>query len=108
MSGFDMSQFEKLSLPDAMKEFIKMAEKIGMAEKIKVDWESEKSFIIESVNCSTSQVRSVMTKEELTNAICPWAIIIASIVNRITGKELKMEPSEFNEIGAKTKLTLVD
>jgi len=108
MSGFDMQQFEKLSLPDAMKEFIKMAEKIGMAEKIKVDWESEKSFIIESVNCSTSQVRSVMTKEELTNAICPWAIIIASIVNRITGKELKMEPSEFNEIGAKTKLTLVD
>jgi hypothetical protein len=108
MSGFDMQQFEKLSLPDAMKEFMKMAEKIGMAEKIKVDWESEKSFIIESINCSTSQVRSVMTKEELANAICPWAIIIASIVNKITGKELKMEPSEFNEIGAKTKLTLLD
>ncbi|MHA1985024.1 MAG: hypothetical protein ACW98D_00145 [Promethearchaeota archaeon] len=108
MSGFDMQQFEKLSLPDAMKEFTKMAEKIGMAEKIKVDWESDKSFIIESVNCSTSQVRSVMSKEELTNAICPWAIIIASIVNKVTGKELKMEPSEFNEIGAKTKLTLLD
>ena len=108
MSGFDMNQFENLSLPDAMKEFMKMAEKIGMAEKIKVDWESDKSFTIESVNCSTAQVRSVMTKEELTNAICPWAIIIASIANRITGKELKMEPSEFNEIGAKTKLTLID
>ncbi|MFX1523317.1 MAG: hypothetical protein ACFFCC_07435 [Promethearchaeota archaeon] len=108
MSGFDMDQFEKLNLPDAMKEFMKMAVKIGMAEKIKIDWESENSFTIESVNCSTSQVRSVMTKEELTNAICPWAIIIASIANRITGKELKMEPSEFNEIGAKTKLTLID
>ncbi|MHA2280598.1 MAG: hypothetical protein ACXAC5_07080 [Promethearchaeota archaeon] len=108
MSGFDMKQFEKLSLTDAMKEFMKMAEKIGMAEKIKVEWESEKTFTIESVNCSTSQVRSVMTKEELTNAICPWAIIIASIANKITGKELKMEPSEFNEIGAKTKLTLMD
>jgi hypothetical protein len=108
ISGFDMDQFEKLNLPDAMKEFMKMAEKIGMAEKIKVEWESEKAFTIESVNCSTAQVRSVMTREELTNAICPWAIIIASIANKITGKELKMEPSEFNEIGAKTKLTLLD
>ncbi|MFX1324171.1 MAG: hypothetical protein ACFE8N_04385 [Promethearchaeota archaeon] len=108
MSGFDMSQFEKLSLTDAMKEFMKMAEKIGMAEKIKIEWESEKTFTIESVNCSTAQVRSVMTKDELTNAVCPWAIIIASIANKITGKELKMEPSEFNEIGAITRLTLED
>jgi hypothetical protein len=108
MSGFDMGQFEKLNLSDAMKEFQKMAEKIGMAEKIKINWESDKTFIIESMNCSTSQVRSVMTEEELTNAICPWAIIVASIANKITGKELKMEPSEFNEIGAKTKLTLLD
>lgn len=108
MSGFDMDDFEKLSLSDAMKEFKKMAEKIGMAEKIQINWESDKTFTIESVNCSTSQVRSVMTKKELTNAICPWAIIVASIVNKITGKELKMEPSEFNEIGAITKLTLVD
>lgn len=108
MSGFDMDQFEKLNLSDAMKEFQKMAEKIGMAEKIKIDWESDKTFIIESVNCSTSQVRSVMTKEELTNAICPWAIIVASIANKITGKELQMEPSEFNEIGAKTRLTFID
>ncbi|MFW9865619.1 MAG: hypothetical protein ACFFEN_05920 [Candidatus Thorarchaeota archaeon] len=107
MSGFNMKQFEKLSLPDAMKEFMKMAEKIGMAEKIKVNWESEKTFTIESVNCSTAAVRSVMTKEELTNAVCPWAIIIASIANKISGKELKMEPSEFNEIGAKTKLTIL-
>jgi hypothetical protein len=97
-----------LNLPDAMREFMKMAVKIEMAEKIKIEWESEKSFTIESVNCSTAQVRSVMTKEELTNAICPWAIIIASIANKITGKELKMEPSEFNEIGATTKLTLID
>jgi hypothetical protein len=108
MSGFDMDEFEKLNLPDAMKEFQKMAEKIGMAEKIKINWESDKTFIIESVNCSTSQVRSVMTKEELTNAICPWAIIVGSIVNKMTGKELKMEPSEFNEIGAITKLTIMD
>jgi hypothetical protein len=108
MSGFDMKQFEQLNLSDAMKEFMKMAEKIGMAEKIKIEWESDKAFTIESVNCSTAQVRSVMTKEELTNAICPWAIIIASIANKITGKELQMEPSEFNEIGAKTKLTILD
>ncbi|MFX0074798.1 MAG: hypothetical protein ACFE96_05115, partial [Candidatus Hermodarchaeota archaeon] len=99
---------EKMNLSDALKEFMKMSEKIGMAEQIKIKWESEKSFTIESVNCSTAQVRSVMTKEELSNAICPWAIFAASIANRITGKELRMEPSEFNEIGAVTKLTLID
>ena len=49
-----------------------------------------------------------MTKEELTHAICPWAIFAASIANKITGKELRMEPSEFNEIGALTKLTIID
>ncbi len=108
MSGLDMKKLEKLSLSDALKEFMKMAEKIGMAEKIKIKWDSEKSFTIESVNCSTAQVRSVMTKEELSNAICPWAIFAASIANKITGKELRMEPSEFNEIGAFTKLTLID
>ncbi|MBY9016857.1 MAG: hypothetical protein KGD68_14300 [Candidatus Lokiarchaeota archaeon] len=62
--GLDMKKLEKLSLSDALKEFMKMSEKIGMAEKVKIQWESEKSFIIESVNCSTAQVRSVMTKEE--------------------------------------------
>jgi len=108
MSGLDMRELEKLSLSDALKEFMKMSEKIGMAEKVKIKWESEKSFIIESVNCSTAQVRSVMTKEELTNAICPWAIFAAAIANKLTGKELRMEPSEFNEIGASTKLTLLD
>ncbi|MBY8987724.1 MAG: hypothetical protein KGD61_04670 [Candidatus Lokiarchaeota archaeon] len=108
MSGLNMRKLEKLSLSDALKEFMKMAEKIGMAEKVKIKWESEKSFTIESVNCSTAQVRSVMTKEELTHAICPWAIFAASIANKITGKELRMEPSEFNEIGALTKLTIID
>lgn len=108
MSGLNMKKLEKLSLSDALKEFMKMSEKIGMAEKIKIKWESEKAFTIETVNCSTAQVRSVMTKEELTNAICPWAIFAASVANKITGKELRMEASEFNEIGAITRLTLLE
>lgn len=108
MSGFDIKKLEKMSLADAMEEFMKMASKIGMAEKIKVKWESEKSFTVESVNCSTARVRSVMTSDELENAICPWAIFAASIANKITGKELEFSPSEFNEIGAKTKLTIVE
>lgn len=108
MSGFDMKKFESLNVPDAMKEFMKMASKIGMAEKIKVNWESENTFTIKSINCSTAAVRSVMSPEELTNAICPWAIFTASIVNKVTGKELKIEPSKFDEIGAETRLTIVD
>jgi uncharacterized protein CbrC (UPF0167 family) len=47
-----------------------------------------------------------MTSEELTNAICPWAIMAATIANRITGKEISADPSDFNQIGAKTKLTI--
>lgn len=108
MSGYDIDELEKLNVADAMKEFVKMAEKIGMAEKIKIAWETEDTFTIESVNCSTSRVRSVMTPEELTNAVCPWAIFAASIVNKITGKELEFQPSTFNEIGAKTQLKIVD
>lgn len=108
MSGFDMNKLEKMNLNDAMKEFSKMAEKIGMAEKIKIRWESEDTFIIESINCSTARVRSVMSEEELSEAICPWALFSASIVNKITGKELKIEPSTFNEIGALTRLKIVE
>ncbi|MFX0012008.1 MAG: hypothetical protein ACFE9R_16960, partial [Candidatus Hermodarchaeota archaeon] len=108
MSGLNMKKLEKMSLPDALKEFMQMAEKMGMAERVKIKWESEKTFTIESINCSTAQVRSVMTKQELTNAVCPWAIFAASVANKITGKELRMEPSEFNQIGAITKLTLMD
>ncbi len=108
MSGFNMKKLEQMSLPDAMKEFMNMAETVGMAEKIKVKWISDNQFSVESVNCSTSAVRSVMTEKELTNAICPWAIFAASIANKITGKELKMDASEFSAIGAKTKLTILD
>lgn len=108
MSGFDMDKLEDMSFPDAMKEFMKMAEKIGMAEKVKIKWESEDTFSVESINCSTARVRSVMSSKELTNAVCPWAIFAASIANKKTGKELKIEPSEFNEIGAKTKLKLIE
>ncbi len=108
MSGFSIKELERMSLADAMDKFMKMASEIGMAEKIKIKWESEKSFTVESVNCSTARVRSVMNAEELENAICPWAIFAASIANKITGKELEFSPSEFNEIGAKTKLTILE
>ncbi|MBD3193960.1 MAG: hypothetical protein GF317_02825 [Candidatus Lokiarchaeota archaeon] len=106
MSGFDMRELEKMSLNDAMKEFSTMAEKIGMAEKIKIKWESADVFTIESVNCSTARVRSVMDEEELTDAVCPWALFSAAIVNKLTGKELIIEPSTFNEIGAISRLKI--
>jgi len=108
MSGIDMKQLEKMSLPDAMKEFMNMTAHVGMAEKVKIKWESEDTFTIESINCSTAAVRSVMSQNELVNAICPWAIMVASVVNKITGKELEIEGSEFNEIGAKTRLKIID
>ncbi len=108
MVGFDLKKIESMNVNDAMEEFMRRAAEIKMAEKVKVKWESDKEFTVESVNCSTAKVRSVMTKEELSNAICPWAIMAASIASKITGKDLEIDPSEFNEIGAKTKLRLVD
>ncbi len=102
--GVNLSELSNLNVSDALQEFSKHAAKIGMAEKIKIKWESDREVSIESVNCSTAKVRSVMSEEELQNAICPWAIMAAAIVNQTTGKELEIEASSFNEIGAKTKL----
>ncbi len=108
MVGFDLKKIEAMNVNEAMEEFMRRAAEIKMAEKVKVKWENDKEFTVESVNCSTAKVRSVMTKEELSNAICPWAIMAASIASKITGKDLEIDPSEFNEIGAKTRLRLVD
>jgi hypothetical protein len=108
VTGFNMKKIEKMNLHDALEEFGKIAAKIGMADELKITWESEKVFSIESVLCSTANVRSYMTSEELANAICPWAIMAATIANKITGKEISADPSEFNEIGAKTRLRILD
>jgi hypothetical protein len=108
VTGFNMKKMEKMNLHDALEEFAKIAAKIGMSEQIKITWESEKVFSIESVYCSTANVRSYMTSEELSNAICPWAIMAATIANKISGKEISADPSDFNEIGAKTKLRILD
>jgi hypothetical protein len=106
--GIDLKALERMNLNDALKEFLKRTAEIGMAEKIKIKWTSDKDFEIESVNCSTASVRSVMSKEELENSVCPWAIMTASLVSKITNKNLEILPSEFNEIGAVTKLKIID
>ncbi len=108
MSGFDIDTLSDLNLNDALKKFQEISADIHMAERIKIDWESEKTFSIESINCSTARVRSVMKPDELTNAICPWAIMAAALVNKVTGKELQIDPSSFNEIGAITRLTILE
>lgn len=106
--GINLKELQKMNVNDAISLFTKKAAEIGMAEKIKIKWEDDKTFTVESVNCSTSKVRSSMSKSELTNAICPWAIMAASIINKSTGKDLEMESSEFNEIGAITRLHIKD
>jgi hypothetical protein len=106
--GIDLKRLEKMNLNDALDEFRKTTEEIGMSEKIEIKWQSDKEFSVESINCSTASVRSVMSKEELENAICPWAIMTAALVSKITGKELEMDASDFNAIGAITKLRFKD
>ena len=79
-----------------------------MAEKLKIEWLSENEMTIESINCSTAAVRSYMKPQELTNSICPWGILFATIVNALTGKDIEISPSEFNEIGTKSKLKIIE
>ena len=104
--GVKLESLKELDLSTALKRFSDHAKKIGMAEKIKIDWKSDSEVVIESINCSTAKVRSIMDPKELEYAICPWAIMAAAIVNQSTGKELTIEPSIFNEIGASTKIIL--
>jgi hypothetical protein len=104
--GINMDEISKLNVNDALTKFASKAAEIDMAEKVKIKWENSNTFTIESVNCSTAVVRSAMSQKELENSICPWGIMAATIAGKITEKDIEIEPSEFNEIGAKTRLTI--
>ncbi|MFX1236955.1 MAG: hypothetical protein ACFE8P_04465 [Promethearchaeota archaeon] len=106
--GLDLDKLKKLNLNEAMDLAMEKFAEIGMAEKINIKWLSDRTFTVESINCSTAVVRSYMNSDELTNSICPWAILAASIVNALTGKDLEIKPSEFNKIGAKSELKIMD
>jgi hypothetical protein len=106
--GLDMEELKKHNLNDAMETAMRKFEEIGMSEKLKIKWLSENEFTIESINCSTAVVRSFMKPEELVNSICPWGILAATIANAVTGKGIELSPSKFNEIGALTKLKIID
>ena len=106
--GLNMEDLKKLNLNEAMHVAMERFSEIGMAEKIKIEWHSDSEFTVESVNCSTSVVRSLMAPEELENSICPWGILAATIAYTITGKEIEIGFSEFNKIGAKSKLKILD
>ncbi|MBD3227591.1 MAG: hypothetical protein GF329_05320 [Candidatus Lokiarchaeota archaeon] len=106
--GIDLEELKKLNLNDAMEKAMKKFSEIGMAEKVKINWLSENEFTVESVNCSTAAVRSFMRPDELKNTICPWSIISATIVNKLTDRDLEISPSEYTEIGSKTKLNILE
>lgn len=106
--GLDLDDLKKYNLNEALEIAMKKFTEIGMAENLKLDWISESEFTVESINCSTAIVRSYMRPEELTNSICPWGILTATIVNALTGKDIEITPSEFNKIGAKSKLKIVE
>jgi len=106
--GLDLEELKRYNLNEAMEIAMKKFSEIGMAEKINIEWLSEHDLTVESINCSTSIVRSYMKPDELKNSICPWGILAATIVNALTGKNIELSPSEFNTIGAKTKLTIIE
>lgn len=100
--GVDMEELDSMTLNDAIEYYMGKCAEIGMAEKIQVRFKDANTFSVESINCSTAVVRSRIPAEEIKGSICPWALLAASLVNKITGKEVEIEASEFNEIGAKT------
>jgi hypothetical protein len=104
--GIRVDDLRDMAVSDAVEAFMARCAKIGMAEEIQVKWKSATSFTVESINCSTSVVRSRIPPDEIKGSICPWALLSASLVNKLTGKELEITPSEFNEIGAKTVIRI--
>ena len=106
--GLDLDDLKRYNLNEAMEIAMHKFAEIGMAEKINIEWVSDKELIVESINCSTAVVRSYMEPEELTNSICPWGIVAATIVNALTGKDIELSPSEFNTIGARSRLKIVE
>ena len=106
--GLNLEKLKEYNINEAMEIAMKRFAEIGMAEKIQIEWLSENEFSVESINCSTAIVRSLMKSEELINSICPWGLLSAAIINKLTGKNIELEPSEFTEIGAKTKLRIVE
>jgi len=106
--GLELDELKKHNLNEAMEIAMKKFAEIGMAEKIKIEWISDKEFTVESINCSTAVVRSYMQPDELTNSICPWGILAATIANALSGKNIEIGPSEFNKIGAKSTLKIVE
>ncbi|MBN1215056.1 MAG: hypothetical protein JXA99_06375 [Candidatus Lokiarchaeota archaeon] len=106
--GLDLEELKKHNLNDALEIAMNKFASIGMAEKLKIRWLSDNELTIESINCSTAVVRSYMNSDELIGSICPWAILSATIINTLIDKELEISPSEFNQIGALTKLKIID
>jgi hypothetical protein len=106
--GLDLEELKSYNLNEAMRIAMDKFEEIGMAEQLKIDWLSENEFTIESVNCSTAVVRSYMDSKELKNSICPWGILAATIVSALTEKDIEIGASDFNEIGAISKLKIVE
>jgi formylmethanofuran dehydrogenase subunit D len=106
--GLDIDELKKMDMNDALELYMKKCASIGMAEQIKIKWTSGDTFSVESINCSTAAVRSKIPKEEIKGCICPWALLAASLVNKLTGKDLEISASEFNEVGAKTELKVKD
>lgn len=106
--GLNLNELKKYNLNEALEIAMNKFTEIGMAEKLKIDWISENEFNVESINCSTAVVRSYMKSEELINSICPWGILTATIVYALTGKEIEINPSEFNKIGAKSRLKIIE
>lgn len=49
-----------------------------------------------------------MEPKELGNSICLWDILAATIAYTITGKEIEIGFREFNKIGAKSRLKILD
>jgi hypothetical protein len=104
--NIDVADLKHMTVTDALELYMNRCAEIGMAEKIKINWSSEDTFTVESINCSTAVVRSKIPKEDIKGSICPWALLSASLVNMLTGKNLEISPSDFNEIGAKTEVHL--
>lgn len=108
INGFNLNidELKQLNVSDAVELFTNKINSIRMSERIKIKWESEKILSIKSINCSTAKIQNIANQNSYNNAICPWAIMIASLINICTGKDLEIGDSEFSNKNAKIRLKI--
>jgi hypothetical protein len=88
---------------DALRRFAKLLMASGLVERVEVK-EEPAGYTLVVDGCSFAEhVHGLLNPKDVT---CPWGIIAASAVQRISKRSVRMSLSEFSQKGSKTPIEL--